>query len=115
VRLKEDSTSWRSSGIIKRDARHGGAVDGIISRGGVRKDTWKWCKGIVGREHVWEREVTRPGRTATSSSLSQMVCQSCGKQDYRTALWNGLPFEQYFSHRYPEANWNGESQAQTQA
>jgi hypothetical protein len=97
VRLKEDSTSWRSSGIIKRDARHGGAVDGIISRGGVRKDTWKWCKGIIGREHVWEREITR---SIGGTKMTQMVCQSCGKQDYRTVLWNGKTWEEHFSGKF---------------
>jgi hypothetical protein len=97
VRLKEDSSSWRSSGIIKRDARHGAAVDGIISRGGRKKNLWKWCKGIEGREHVWHREVTRG---FSKTALSQMVCQSCGKQDYRTALWNGKTWKEYFIGKF---------------
>jgi len=52
VRLKEDSSSHRASGVIARDARHvhnGPEVPRAV-RG--KKDRKRWCGGKEGREHT---------------------------------------------------------------
>ena len=50
--LSENSDSWAASGIIRRDfraAKDAPEVPGARNRG--RKNTKRWCKGKVGREH----------------------------------------------------------------
>jgi hypothetical protein len=51
------------------DARLGG-------RGGLRKDTKRWCRGVVGREH--DRQAVRD-HSFTFSECWIWRCRACGK------------------------------------
>jgi hypothetical protein len=42
---------WKLSKAFKRSARNYTESD-TITRGGKRKNTKKWCKGVVGRKHT---------------------------------------------------------------
>lgn len=78
----------------------------IVSPTGRRRDTRRWCRGIVGREHnyaepllaalcyaerrtglfdlSWDERNTRYGRYRVCCSGSYMIleCEYCGKQKY---------------------------------
>lgn len=51
MRLAEDSSSWKSSGIRRRDFRHAGNGPEVTGQKRKRKNTRRWCKGVEGREH----------------------------------------------------------------
>lgn len=55
ARIKKDKTSWRSSGIIKRDFKHDTSQPDDVVRGTAKKNRAKWCGGHIGREHVLRR------------------------------------------------------------
>lgn len=74
ARLSEDDSSWKADGIKHRDNRHDhGSSE--VSRKGKKKNTRKWCKGKVGREH--EIEVVSWRR---SSKYLIERCANCGKE-----------------------------------
>ena len=56
MRIKENSDSWRASGILKRDFKNDHSDP--IARFHSRKNTLKWCRGKVGVKHdvVWRIE-----------------------------------------------------------
>ena len=43
-------SDWKESSLKRRDARQT-KVPVIRPPGGSKKDTKKWCRGVVGREH----------------------------------------------------------------
>lgn len=55
MRLKEDKSSWNSSGIIKRDFKHDSSQSTRV-RFHSKKDTRVWCKGRAGKKHNFERK-----------------------------------------------------------
>lgn len=55
MRLSQDDSSWRASGIKRRDFRHDHDAPNPERHGKVKKykkDTKTWCRGKEGREHV---------------------------------------------------------------
>lgn len=52
ARISEDNTSYRASGIERRDFRHTANGPEVTGKPRKHKDTKRWCKGIQGREHV---------------------------------------------------------------
>ncbi len=44
---------------------------------GRYKDTKRWCRGKVGREHVW---VVKPAWPNLGNRFVEDVCQGCGKK-----------------------------------
>lgn len=59
--LSEDDSSWRASGIIRRDFRHTkGEPEAPTRAVRGRKNTKRWCKGIVGRKHDVRTVVENP-------------------------------------------------------
>jgi hypothetical protein len=87
VRLKEDTSSWASSGIIKRDANHGGPVK-TPAKAHKRKNTKRFCKGKVGREHdydfvkVWGFGFFWHGGWDTDGEnycYADYACRNCGR------------------------------------
>ena len=54
--IKENSDSWRTSGILKRDFKHDHSEP--ITKFYSSKNTRKWCRGKVGVKHdvVWRAE-----------------------------------------------------------
>ncbi len=102
MRLKEDNSSWRAGGIIKRDAQHGGPVQ-ERSVQPKHKDKVRWCKGRVGIEHQWLRQIPETGmfsrRHPGQTKITMEVCQKCGKQNYKTVLWDGKTWEEHWDKR----------------
>lgn len=69
-------SEWRLGGIKRRDARH--IKEDVRPPGGSKKNTKKWCRGVVGREHKPE---CKPW--PSSGSWKVLACTSCGKHlDY---------------------------------
>lgn len=77
MRLKEDSDSWKSNGIIKRDFRHDNS-DTLLRKKPSKKDTKKWCKGKVGIIHVW---IDVDKSSISFFSWHTRKCTNCGKKD----------------------------------
>lgn len=51
MRVKTDKTSWKAGGVIARDIR--AAKDELVQKASTkRKDTKRWCRGKVGKDHV---------------------------------------------------------------
>lgn len=78
MRLKKDSSSWRASGIIKRDFKHDHSQP---TRGHFHnsKDTRKWCKGKVGKLHNYQRALKWEFGT---HKYYVDKCANCGKERY---------------------------------
>ena len=53
MRLKEDTSSWHSNGIIHRDNRHDHSER--FYKLHSKRDTKRWCRGKVGVEHEYHR------------------------------------------------------------
>src|SRR5271165_530401 len=87
--LKEDSSSYRASGVIVRDARHthnGPSEPAHRSS----KNTRRWCKGKVGREHKLVTSLI-----VESYGFPYVVrhCSGCGKEFGRFGGHWGKPPE----------------------
>ena len=82
MRLKEDSSSWKSNGIKKRDFRH--IHDEPKPAHRSKKDTRKYCYGKVGKEHILYRFVHAWVRDYGFwwPNTIQAKCTRCGKQFY---------------------------------
>ena len=70
-------SDWKESSLKRRDARQT-KVPVIRPPGGSKKDTKKWCRGVVGREHEL---VCKEHNQLKSWRV--LGCVKCGKQlDY---------------------------------
>jgi hypothetical protein len=78
MRLKEDTSSYRASGVMVRDARH--VHNGPEAPRGARskKDRKRWCGGHVGREHKPECIVKRQWNDRVRWYV--LACTTCGKE-----------------------------------
>lgn len=74
MRIKKDASSWRAGGVLARDARHEKTPSEIAPHRS-KKNTRRWCKGHVGREHtpVWRNY-------KSYGHWRMLVCTTCGKQ-----------------------------------
>ena len=81
ARLAEDTSSWKASGIQRRDFRS--TINGpeVQRTNGSKKNTRRWCKGVEGREHVLDMRVSNHGRMV--ESLSGAPCS-----DFTTLGWH---------------------------
>lgn len=75
MRLKEDTSSWHSSSIIKRDFRHNPEVASRKPRS--KKDTKRWCRGKVGVKHVFQL-IERAEFKVFAWNTNK--CVNCGKK-----------------------------------
>lgn len=86
MRIKKDSDSWTAGGVINRDTRHDkSAVPEQPKHKPKRKDTKKWCRGRVGKEHKLEwktyEEVKHSSWCAKGdSNWFILMCTVCNKQ-----------------------------------
>lgn len=94
MRISRDPDSWHADGVRRRDFR--AAADGPDTprRTPARKDTRRWCRGVVGREHTAERVPTgyrpvtftvRDPLTGAAETVTKQVptwwevrCAACG-------------------------------------
>jgi hypothetical protein len=70
--------SWHYSGIKRRDFKHDASGPEII-RPIVRKNTKKWCKGKVGKEHDYK---PKSHWMFFGSIYIMFKCLICGKERY---------------------------------
>lgn len=92
ARISNDDDSWNASSIKHRDARH--SHDGPeINTKKKKKDTKKWCKGKVGREHEYTTVDSKRFRN-TVSMFQVDKCSKCGKEtnwkikdEFRQSWW----------------------------
>lgn len=87
MRLKEDKTSWHSSAIIKRDFKHGNVPIPERSHTKGHKDTRRWCRGRIGREHLMQREIKRWYPHSSGYIIAR--CAACRKEFY---TWNNKKY-----------------------
>ena len=77
-----DPLSWKARGTAVRDSRHEHAGPEVASAPSRPRDTKRWCKGKVGREHALVvRDARELGKYAlqTRQRLVQF-CSKCGKE-----------------------------------
>lgn len=73
--------TWKQGAAERRDERHTKApevADGASLRGGRKKDTKRWCKGKVGREHQPKCTPHLPG-LGIFDGWFDLACSVCGK------------------------------------
>lgn len=86
-------SDYRLRGIKRRDARHTKAE--VRPQGGSKKDTKKWCRGVVGREHKLECKDHH-----TLKGWKNLECTACGKVlDY----WTGDRWARFWNS--PKPDW----------
>lgn len=75
AKVSHDADSWKASGVLRRDARQTKDEPNIKHPG--KKNTKRWCKGKVGREHTL---VTRPIQMGGNLSWGdEDYCKVCSK------------------------------------
>lgn len=75
MRLKEDSSSWRAGGIVRRDSRNTKA-DPETAKHHSTKNRKRWCRGKEGVEHekLWVLG------SYMTLRLWENRCKNCGKK-----------------------------------
>lgn len=87
MRLKEDSSSYNAQGVRNKEYRHSPIGETVIKKPS-KKDTKRWCKGIVGRGHDWEMVIPKNEEWYARPFRPICTCKKCGKQDYdNTEYW----------------------------
>ena len=94
MRLKEDSSSWKSNGIKHRDNRHDKSTE-EVPRHRSKKDKKRWCGGRVGKKHEiayrecvkWNNRQWRRRRPP----IMELACVECNKVFDIDFGWFGRP------------------------
>lgn len=79
MRLKEDSSNYNAESVKRKEFRHSPVSYEVVKRKS-KKDTKRWCKGVIGVEHEWEKITPRN----VYKGMRLNVCRKCGKQDATT-------------------------------
>ena len=88
---KEAAWNWRLGAAEVRDARHVHNGPEVVGGPAKRKDTKRWCKGKVGREHeLLVRHSTEMSKHRFSRSLIRF-CAKCGKEVAHWYDWQSGP------------------------
>jgi len=75
AKISRDDTSWHASGVKTRDARHTKSPE-ETGRHQSKKNTKKWCRGKIGKEHT--------GEWRDKGYCHILTCTKCGKHlDYK--------------------------------
>lgn len=77
VRLKENSSSWRARGVIRRDFRHAHGDPETPRRRGRRKDTHRFCRGNPNKPHQLPA-VELPDFGPNPVQRVEVECERCG-------------------------------------
>ena len=77
ARIGRDHSNWAAGGVMRRDFRNT-LIDDTPKKWPAKKDTRKWCKGHVGREHDFKPLHER----FVHWVLHSEVCQNCKKKVY---------------------------------
>lgn len=73
---------WKQSEINRRDSRSAKDPEVVKPIAG-KKDTKRWCRGKVGREHITECRKGKELKCAPSYCREQwriLICKVCGKE-----------------------------------
>lgn len=88
ARVSQDSDSWKASGVQRRDARQ--IKDNPQVKHPGKKDTKRWCKGKVGREHVLlTRSIQLGGSREWGDEDYCKVCSKVVTQRWKPFPWSG--------------------------
>lgn len=77
ARVSADSTSWMAGSVLRRDARQ--VRDNPEVKHPGKKNTRKWCKGKIGREHLVATREWMPGKSWNHRQHLEDYCVHCGK------------------------------------
>lgn len=80
MKISHDKSSWHASGLLNRDARATKAPeDEELAHKARKKNTKRWCKGHVGREHqiVWIRYNTVHNNNRLPDNWLIQRCKVC--------------------------------------
>jgi hypothetical protein len=88
--LKDDDSSWKASGIKRRDFRHTHGGPNTPKGRGKRKNTKQWCKGKVGTPHILQHQ--QHPKYPKWSHVD--LCVECGKEV--KYYWLPLPIQRQF-------------------
>lgn len=114
-RLKRDHTGYSSSGLWLKYQRPGINERSVAPKS--KKDTNKWCRGKVGREHNWHRFQEMRWSWSEEDYISPYIaihCVVCDKEKYaKTAKSANYPLHIYVKQEYcgiepVQINVNGE-------
>lgn len=83
-------SDWKERSIKRRDARNTKEPETRAPGGANKKNTKRWCKGKVGREHKPECRVYSHAPRGLSINWRVLVCAGCGKHMdfYFPCPWN---------------------------
>lgn len=70
---------WSGGALKRKEFRHTHNGPEVPRHIGKKKNTRKWCKGKVGREHVWSRTAYLTIKWLNKSYYC-WHCEGCGKQ-----------------------------------
>ena len=75
MRLKEDKSSWNSSGVMRKDERNT-KIEFKQMRHKSKKNKKRWCRGKPGVEHdkVWVKKVRY------NHDFWTLLCKNCGRE-----------------------------------
>ena len=105
ARLKRDNSSWRAHGLYKKYQEPSIKEPSTAKRS--KKDTNKWCRGKVGKPHIWHRYQAKRYNWELDKYVSPYIeikCIECRKEkyiktaksaDYTLHLWIDKPDNSY--------------------
>lgn len=78
AKLSGDDTSWKAEGLRRRYRED--LIPRPEHRGSRKKNTKKWCKGVVGREHIFKMVAPVRFKSWSPDRYAVDKCQRCGKE-----------------------------------
>lgn len=101
-RLKKDHSGWRSSGLYLK--YQSPKINEQPTKAKSKKDTVKWCRGKVGREHEWHRFENMKWDWELDNYVEKYIhlrCVQCGKEKYaKTAKSANYPLHIWIDEKY---------------
>lgn len=73
-------SDWKERARKRREERQTKVPEPIRPPGGSKRNTKRWCRGVVGREHKLECRPYTPGDTGIFKGWRILACVVCGKQ-----------------------------------
>lgn len=101
-RIKKDHSGWRTHGIWLKYQNP--KVNEIPVKPKSKKDTNKWCRGKVGREHEWHRFQKMEWSWRMDDYVDPYIeihCVECGKEKYaKTSKAANYPLHIWIDQKY---------------
>jgi hypothetical protein len=82
-------SDWKERAIRRRDERHTAAPE-VKRPSGSKRNTKKWCRGVVGREHTPVATTYNELKRAThGTGWHVLICSTCKKEldNYWPSSW----------------------------